>query len=145
MVVALVAIMTGLLVPSLGVTSGRNLNDAAHRLVLLINQARQEAVLSSRTWRVVMDPEKGSYRFQQRYGKEFEGVKEAPFASVRRDPGVEWDELDINGEVASGAGEIYLYPTGEQDSFRLTLRSEDHERTVVLDPVGRARVEAPEG
>ena len=112
-------------------------------MVLLINRARQEAVLSSRTWRVVMDPGKGAYRFQKRYGQDFEPAKESPFAAARRDPGIRWGDLDINGESASEEGDVYLYPTGEQDAMRLTLSNGDQRRVVVLEPVGRARVERP--
>ncbi|MFA9462051.1 GspH/FimT family protein [Thiohalorhabdus methylotrophus] len=143
-VVALVAIMMGLVVPSLGLSTGRSLSEAADRMVLLVNRARQEAVLSTRTWRVVLEPEEGSYRFQKRRGQEFDQAKESPFAAVRRDPGLRWEKLVINGAPASGSGEVYLYPSGEQDTFRLTLRNGDKRRTVVLGPVGRARVERPE-
>ncbi|KPV40116.1 hypothetical protein AN478_08180 [Thiohalorhabdus denitrificans] len=144
MVIALVAIITGLMVPSLNGGGGRGVAEAADRMVLLVNQVRQEAMLSSRTWRVVLDTEERSYRFQVRQGQEFERVKQSPFASVRQDPDIEWAGLSINGEEAAGEGEVYLYPTGEQDAFRLTLGDEDIRRTVVLDPVGRARVERPE-
>ncbi|MFP4560583.1 MAG: Tfp pilus assembly protein FimT/FimU [Thiohalorhabdus sp.] len=143
-VIALVAIITGLMVPSLNGGGGRSVVEAADRMVLLVNQVRQEAMLSSRTWRVVLDTEERSYRFQVREGQDFEKVEQSPFASVRQDPEIEWGALSINGEEANGEGEVYLYPTGEQDAFRLTLEREDTRRTVVLDPVGRARVEGPE-
>jgi len=52
--------------------------------------------------------------------------------------------VEVNGQAAETGGEVYLYPTGEQDTLRLTLRAGKHRRTVVMDPVGKARVESPE-
>lgn len=141
MVVAIIAVLTAMVVPNIGGSRGRDVSDAAHGMVLLINQARQEASLTSRVWRVVLDPEEGQMRFQQRSGGDFAGVERSPFRRPRSYPGVRWGALTVNGDRARGVAEVYLYPTGEQDTFRLTLRAGDFDRTVVMDPVGRARVE----
>jgi general secretion pathway protein H len=142
-VVAIIAVLAAMVVPSLGGSRGRDVQNAAERMVLLLNRARQEAVLTSRTWRLVLEPGEGSYRFQLRGGREYQGVKTEPFSGAHRPAAVRWADLEINGQRARGGGEVYLYPTGEQDSFRLTLRSGDHRRVVTMGPVGRARVEQP--
>lgn len=140
-VVTIVAVLAGVIVPTLGGSRGRDLTDTAHRMTLLINHARQEAALSSQVWRLVLEPGAGRFRFHQRTGGDFEPVRRDPLGGKHRTPGIEWGRLTVSGQGAAGSAEVYLYPTGEQDPFRLTLRAGRKERTVVMDPVGRARVE----
>ena len=143
-VVAIIAVLAAMVVPSLGGNQGRDVQNAAERLVLLLNRAQQEAVLSSRTWRIVLEPGEGVYRFQVRGAEAFQAVKAEPFRGAHRPAHVRWADLEINGQGATAGGEVYLYPTGEQDTLRLTLRSGPHRRTVAMDPVGKARVESGE-
>ena len=146
MVITIIAVLAGMVVPSIGGSDARRLGDAARELVLLTNRARQEATLGMRIWRLVAEPGKGRYYFEKRQGGDFVRPRQSPFAGDRRTPGVEWDQLTINGQRASGGGEVYLYPTGEQDTLDLILRTGERVRAVVMDPVGRARVEKePEG
>ncbi|HKL76825.1 MAG TPA: GspH/FimT family pseudopilin [Gammaproteobacteria bacterium] len=140
-VVAVVAVLVAMVVPNLGGSRSRDVQHAAERLVLLVNRAKQEAMLASRTWRLVLEEGGRAYRFQQRAGDGFNAVKAAPFAGEKRLQGVRWANLTINGQNAATGGEVYLFPTGEQDTFRVTLRGGEHTRTVVMDPVGRARLE----
>jgi type II secretion system protein H len=143
-VVAIIAVLAAMVVPSLGGNQGRDVQNAANRLVLLLNRAQQEAVLSSRTWRLVLEPGEGVYRFQVRGTEAFQAVKAEPFRGAHRPAHVRWADLEINGQGATAGGEVYLYPTGEQDTLRLTLRAGLHHRTVAMDPVGKARVESGE-
>ncbi|MEX2353127.1 MAG: GspH/FimT family pseudopilin, partial [Gammaproteobacteria bacterium] len=140
-VIVIVAILAALMVPSLAGNSGRDAADSARRMVLLINQAQQEAVLSSRVWRIVFDPEADSYHFGRRAGSDFESVSLTPFAGEHVLPTVSLEHLEINGESVSEAAEIYLFPTGEQDAFRLTLSGGDQVYGIVMGPVGPARLE----
>jgi len=143
-VVAIIAVLAAMVVPSLGGNQGRDVQDAAQRLVLLLNRAQQEAVLSARTWRLVLDPAAGTYRFQVRGSETFQAVDAEPFRGTHQPANVRWADVEVNGQAAETGGEVYLYPTGEQDTLRLTLRAGKHRRTVVMDPVGKARVESPE-
>ncbi len=138
LVVTIVAVLVGMVVPSIGGSDARRLNDAARELVLLLNRARQEAALGMTTWRLVAEPGEGRYYFEKRQDDGFTRPKQSPFASVRQTRGLEWRTLGINGQRAVGPGEVYLYPTGEQDALRLTLRSGDRARTVEMAPIGRA-------
>jgi hypothetical protein len=54
---------------------------------------------------------------------------------------VSLNQLEINGEVRADAGEVYLFPTGEQDAFRLIIQGEQQQFVVVMGPVGEAGVE----
>lgn len=140
-VLAIVGVLAGLVVPSLGGSEQRQLQREAEKLVLLVNRARQEAVLSSRIWRLVLSPAEGSYRFQ-RQGPDgnFAPVEGGLFGKTHQMPGVTWDELTINGQPGMESGEVHLFPTGEQDGFRLSLSAGDYSRVIELDVVGRARL-----
>jgi len=139
-VVTVIGILAGMVVPSLMGQRGRDVNDAAERLILLINRAQQEAKLSGRVWRVVLEPGAGRYRFQERSGDEFRAVGFRPFRDARETPGIRWRRLTVNGQRAQGTASVHLFPTGEQDAFGLILAADDHRRRVVMGPVGRARV-----
>ena len=145
MVLAIIGILAGLVVPSLRGTEGRRLYNQAEQMVLLVNRARQEAVLSSRIWRLVLEPAEGRYRFQKQGADgEFVAPEGGLFGHAYQTEGVGWRELSINGQPALSAGEVMLFPTGEQDSFRLTLGAGERTRTVRLQIVGPAELLAAE-
>lgn len=141
--VAIIAILAGLVLPGLGGAWRRDLVDAAERLSMVINHARQEALLSSRPWRLELDPEGGRYHFSQRADNEFAPVATPPFAETRLPPGVSLQELAINGQAAEAVGLVYFSPTGEQDAFRAVLQSGDMRRIIVMGPTGPARTRTP--
>ena len=141
-VIVIIALLAGLVVPSIGNNAARDAADAAQRMMLLINQAQQEAVMSSRTWQVVLDPEADTYYFQQQSGAGFEDVSLEPFAGRHATPSVDLDGLEINGRPVSGdPGEVYLFPTAEQDHFRVILKGGGAEYVIAMGPVGAARVD----
>ncbi len=137
----IVVILASLVVPRLHPNLDREANASAERMVLLINQAREEAVMSSRVWQVVFEPDEQSYRFLQYVGNEFIDVSLQPFAGVQQLENVSLNQLEINGEVRADTGEVYLFPTGEQDAFRLIVQGEQQQFVVVMGPVGEAGVE----
>src|SRR5690606_19893345 len=108
-------------------------------LVLLVNQAQQEAVLSSRIWLIVIDPDTDSYRFMRSSGPDFEELTLSPFSGEHSMPTVSLEQLEINGESISTVAEVYLFPTGEQDAFRVLLKSGDQQHAVAMGPIGPAR------
>lgn len=141
-VIVIIALLAGLVVPSIGNNAARDAADAAQRMMLLINQAQQEAVMSSRTWLLVLDPEADTYYFQQQAGAGFEDVSLEPFAGRHASPSVDLDGLEINGRPVSGSpGEIYLFPTAEQDHFRVILKGGGAEYVIAMGPIGAARVD----
>ena len=141
--VAIIAVLAGLALPGLGGVWRRELADSAQRLSMVVNHARQEALLSSRPWRLELDPEGGRYRFSRRDDNEFAPVVAPPFAETRLPPGVSLRELAINGQAAEAVGLVYFLPTGEQDAFRAVLQSDDRRRVIVMGPTGPARTRTP--
>ena len=142
-VILIVGMLLSLVAPGLDSVRARGLADTADRICLAINQARQEAMLSSRTWRLMIDPVEKTFRFQQRLGAEFVQLNTPPFTESRLQPGIQLAELTINGQDVSGAGRVYLFPSGEQDAFSLTLIQGERRRTLSLDPLGPAEVLYP--
>jgi type II secretion system protein H len=140
-VLAIIGILAGLVVPTLRGTEGRRLHNEAEKMVLLVNRARQEAVLGSRVWRLVLEPGEGRYRFQSRPpGGDFAAPDGDLFGRPHVIDGLDWEKLVINGQPALGEGQVLIFPTGEQDSFRLTLAVEDNTRTVRMQVVGPAEL-----
>ena len=135
-VIFIIGVLATLAVPALMDNRGRLLNDATERLILLINQARQEAVLSSSIWQVVVDPVADSYYFRKRTGTTYEKIIDGPFAGRRGTPSVDISNLVINGQPFTAKGDINLFPTGEQDALSLILRIGEFKRVVTMGPVG---------
>ena len=96
--------------------------------------------MSAQVWQVILDPVEHNYRFLQSAGDKFVDVTTQSFAGEHKFTTVTLDKLEINGQILSVAGEIYLFPTGEQDSFRLVLQGEQREYVVAMGPVGEAGV-----
>ena len=80
--------------------------------------------MSSRVWQVIFDPGEQSYRFMQYAGNDFIEVTLPPFSGIQHLMHVSLNQLEINGEPRADTGEIYLFPTGEQDAFRLIVQGE---------------------
>ena len=142
-VIMIIGVLLSLVAPGLDSVRGRGLADTADRICLAVNQARQEAMLSSRTWRLMIDPVEKTFGFQQRLGAEFVQLNTPPFTESRLQPGIQLAELTINGQDVTEAGQVYLFPSGEQDAFRLTLIEGERRRTLSMDPLGRAEVLYP--
>jgi general secretion pathway protein H len=137
----IIAVLAGLVVPDLNHNSGRDTNEAAERLAMMINHAQQESVLTSQIWQVVFDPAAGSYEFRRRSGNGFEPVTAEPYTGTFATPGVSMQGLRINGETVTGKGEVYLFPTGEHDPFQVVLQSDERAYLIAMDPVGPAWLE----
>lgn len=139
-VMVILAVVVSMLVPSLSGSRARDVRDAADRMVMLVNLAQQEAILSSRTWRLAVDPVRNEYAFTQRVDDEFEAPTGAPFSRPQALAGVVFGELRVNDEDAKTGSEIFLLPTGERDSFSVEMRAGDFRREIVMPPFGPAHV-----
>jgi type II secretion system protein H len=139
--IVIIAVMVSMLVPSLR-SSNRHVIYAAERMVLLINMAQQETILTSKVWQLVLDSNEHHYRFQQLAGMEFEEINRKPLAGAHQIGLAEVNKLEINGQpITSEIAEVYLFPTGEQDSLRLVLKSGANEYQIAMGPVGPAWME----
>lgn len=139
-VVFIMTLLASLIVPALAGQQRRRLDDAAEHMRQLINQAQQEAVFSSRVWQLVVDPGKHSYHFNKYINSQFTRVTSGPFAQLHPAPGVVFEKLVINGERRVSPGGVLFYPTGEQDSLRVTMQAGEETRTLSMGTVGPARV-----
>ena len=90
---------------------------------MVINHARQEAILTARPWRLEIDTEDYTFIFQTLIGKDFIQAHTPPVSETRLQPDILLADLVINGQNAAKTGRINLFPTGEQDPFSLTMIS----------------------
>lgn len=142
--IAIISVLFGFMTPVFRGSSGHNLSDTADRLVKLINHAQQEAMLSSRVWQLVVDTKADAYHFRRQIpGADFENIEEAPFSGGMLNLSVDFLNLNVNGSKVKDTAEVYLFPTGEQDTFELTLSNGDDRRFVTMGPIGPAEVKSP--
>jgi len=140
-VIVILSVMVGVLIPSMG-NNDRNAQNGAESLVLMINMAQQEAIMTSRVWQLVLDVENRNYRFQKLGNLEFEEITTRPLAGEHDISPADFEALEINNQsIRTEIAEVYLYPTGEQDSLRLVLKTEETEYAVAMGPVGPAHLE----
>ena len=142
-VIMIVGVLLSLVAPGLDRVRGSSLADRADRICLTLNHARQEAMLSSRTWRLMIDPAERKFHFQQRLGAEFVQVSDPPFTESRLQPGIQLAEFTINGQAVTEDGQVYLFPSGEQDAFSLTLVEGERRSVLFMGPLGPAEVLYP--
>ena len=137
----IITVLLGLALPALDNVRTRDLGATAQRLCLMLNHARQEAVLSSRPWRVVISPATRAFSFEQRVGAEFIPVNAPPFADIRLPADLSLTDLTVNGAPVAGGAQIYLLPSGAQDAFSLTLNHEQRRQRLSMGPLGPATTE----
>ena len=137
-VVVIIAVMAGVFVASLDSNPARRLSAEAERLVLLINLAQQQAIMSSRPWRVSFAANSRQYQFSKWDGEKFELVEESPYGGVNEMQSAEWGEMNVNAQVADEEIELFLFPSGEHDQFSIQLRLEQFQKLVSMNPVGEA-------
>ena len=142
-VTAILAILATLMVPMLTSNPGREVNDAAERFLTLLNQAREEAVLSARVWRVDIDSERDVYRFLERSDGEFVPTDLGVLAGSHETGVVDLSGLSLNGDDGLAVAECLVLPSGEQDSLELTFVAGEVRRTVSLPPIGDAALVSP--
>ncbi|MCB1746929.1 MAG: GspH/FimT family protein [Gammaproteobacteria bacterium] len=139
--VVILAVLAGLVTPMLGDGRARAVSDAGERFVALLNQAREESVLSGRWWRLDIDPAAGVYRFAERIDGAFAPVTLEPLAGDHALAGIAVQDLAVNGEAGAGAEGIVLLPSGEQDALRVAFVAGPFRQAVVLPPFGAARLD----
>jgi type II secretion system protein H len=142
-VIVIIVVLAVVVVPLLGGSDHRRLTDAAAQLVMLVNLAQQEAILSSSILQLEFDFEESGYRFAQLNGSDFIELTTRPLAGTHPLNAISMQSLEINGRVTieDRAG-IYLYPTGEQEPFQLLLTSGEERYLVGMGAVGEAWMEA---
>ena len=141
LVVVVISILAGIIAPNLLGNNARRMSDDAERIMLLINMAQQEAIISSTIWKVTLDPVLREYSFLKQSNDDFELINKSPFSGTNKIIGVNWQALIINAENTEEASALYLFPTGEHDSFSLKLGSDDMHYTVMMGPTGPATLE----
>jgi len=88
-VVAIFALLAGILAPRVGSVTGRDLTQSAARISTRIDQARQRAALTGINHRLLVDIDAGAYRVEWR-------VSEAQQMGLPPEPP---EELDLRGEA----------------------------------------------
>jgi len=137
-VIVLIAIFTVLIVPRPGGNEGKRLRAESEKLMMLINLAQQEAIMTSRVWQVWFDPDRRGYGFSKQADGGFEPVAESPYTGDHRMESIHWDRLVVNGERVKDRARVNLYPTGEHDPFKLVLVAGGHEKSVSMNALGTA-------
>lgn len=145
--VLVVLVILGIVVAMIGVNFApdprRNLETEAHRLALLLGQARDEAVTTGSS--VAFELEAHGYRFLQRGPAGADGVlqwqehADSEVFRARRFPqGMGVAELLINRQpAAKDAQRIVFTPSGMVQPFQLTLAEGEHRVAVSGDATGK--------
>jgi type II secretion system protein H len=141
-VIVVIVILAAVVVPLMGRSDHRRALDAASHLVMLVNLAQQEAILSSSILQLEFDLEESGYRFSQLRGSDFIEFANRPLRGTHPFEAVSVQSLEINGRISSDdlAG-VYIYPTGEQEPFQLVLAAGENSYLVGMGPVGEAWME----
>ncbi|MDN5849177.1 MAG: type II secretion system minor pseudopilin GspH [Nitrococcus sp.] len=136
-VVVILGVMVALALPALGDNQDEQVAAAAQRLHVLLELARDEAVLSAQTLGLGLTP--GGYRFLRAADRGWAVIEDDRALRLRSWPqplqvaitvaGTPVDRATEGGGANSGpAPYVVLYPSGEITPFELTLSSDEAER-----------------
>jgi general secretion pathway protein H len=125
----------------------QNLDTEARRLVLLLQQARDEAMSTGGSIGFSAGPR--HYRFWQRQAGPDDGaslwiahVDSEVFRPRDLPDGISVSELRVNQRIADGEGQKIIFtPSGMMLPFRLELGSGTHRRAITGDGRGEIRAE----
>lgn len=139
-VTVVLVIITAIIAPGIIHRDVRRLADESERFVMLVNLARQEAIMSSRVWQLSLEADSGRYGFLRFDGSDFEEVNEAPFNGRHITEAITWKHLRVNAEPVTDRALVHLFPTGEQEDFELELAVKDERQRISLGVTGPALV-----
>ena len=144
-VVVIVVVMVALAGVQLMRSPGEAVRDESERLALLLQAAREEAIMQGRVFAFGAGRE--SYRFLrlERDGK-LKITKDDEILRPRQlPPGVAIESLQIEGAAAGDAAQpqgVVLLPSGELPAFRIVLAGGGARWLVVGNPDGTIRTQA---
>jgi type II secretion system protein H len=141
-VIVIITILTALILPMARGMSAHDTTRAAEHMTLLVNQVQLESMMTARVCKLVIDAHGNSYHFQCQGQDGAFGIIPAGYPASGEHVYTDVDLVDliINGMESVRGGEVYLLPTGEQDTFSITLRQAKQQRIVTMGPVGPAGV-----
>ncbi len=114
-VIALLGLMIALSAPSIGNSlSGLQLSTGTRRLSAILRNVRSNAIAEKKNYKVVFNPEEGSYTYQTNSGNK----------AVLLPAGIEIAKLVELDEDVSGNAAIYFYPKGNSSGGRIILTNE---------------------
>lgn len=144
-VLFIVSVMTGIAVANMpALTRTGDFDIEARRLKVLIDLAREEALLQSAEFGLL--PERNSYQFLlfDDVERTWSPLKDRPFQQRKLDDGIElWlivedDEFSLGDDDEDQSPPVLLLSSGETTPFRLQILKpgEDLSRTLVADGFG---------
>jgi general secretion pathway protein H len=120
-VLVLLGILSGFVIVSLrGASDQERLFEAADRLAALVRHQCEEALLASRTMRLLLD--EGGYRFEIATRSGWQASPD-PLFRPRSWPVPLDVRIEVDGQQPGSAEAVYCLPTGEITPFELLLRS----------------------
>ncbi len=141
-VVVIIAVMVGLAGVQLMRSPGEAVRDESERLALLLQAAREEAILQGRVFAFGAGRE--SYRFLrlERNGRLKLASGDELLRPQRMPPGIVIEALQIEGAGEAAQDGVVFLPSGELPAFRIVLRSGGARWSVVGTPDGTIRAQA---
>jgi general secretion pathway protein H len=144
-VVVIIGVMVGLAGAQLMRSPSEAVRDESERLALLLQAAREEAILQGRVFAFGAGRE--SYRFLrlERDGKLKVATDDDLLRPRKLAPGVSIESLQIEGVAAEDGSQppgVVLLPSGELPAFRILLAGWGARWSVIGAPDGTIRVQA---
>ncbi len=142
-VLALLAVILAIVGLNLTPDAGRSVRDEATRLALLLQTAREEAILQGGVIAVTL--ERDGYEFHGLNEKgELQAIEQDDTLRARRlPPGVEMTRREVEGLPENKTSVLILYPSGELTAFHVTLAHDEVQWSVVGTVTGEIRAAAP--
>jgi general secretion pathway protein H len=141
-VVAIIAVMIGLVGVQLTRTPADYVQEESEYLALLLRAAREEAILQGRVF--AFSAERDSYRFLrlERNGRLKATSGDDLLRPQRLPPGIVIEVLQIEGAGEAARDGVVFMPSGELPAFRIVIAAGGARWSIVGAPDGSIRAQA---
>ena len=138
-VVAIIAVMVAFVGVSMGGDGDRMANLEAKRFQAIVNEVRDEAILSGESFILMIDERSHSYQFEGARGQKNPNASEGLLRLRQLEAGVElqWDVFERIDEDDDIKPRVLITPLGEITPFSTSFLGEDNTYLVFIDKNGQ--------
>ncbi|WP_170132116.1 prepilin-type N-terminal cleavage/methylation domain-containing protein [Arenicella xantha] len=142
-VVIVIAVISVAVVGRIGGNNDRGARLEANRFMAVVNEVRDEAVISGDNYALLVDAKAKTYSFESLRGANQGSVADSLFKlrTMRDDVKLEWDVLESLADEPELAPKVYVSSLGEITPFELRIRGDNHDYVVQIDDEGMLKVE----
>lgn len=145
-VVIVIAVVSVTIATSIGRSNDRGARLEANRFMAVVNEVRDEAVISGDNFVLTVDEKAQSYRFQSARANATVDDTLLKTRKIPEDIKLEWEVLEVLEEDPEAEPKVFISSLGEITLFELRVGGDEHDYIVFVNDEGQLeRRDRPSG